>query len=302
MLNIIKKAYRLFFVNFPIILIFSIPLLILNAVNIANNGSDNVSQFLHYVLLSLAVLTPLVSAGTDIAIYQVFFKYKIINPFRSIKTLFLYLVVQFIIGVIAVAPIFIFRSLFGMFLQDEAAVLALSLLLNMFIGFYILARFSIILPMIIQEQIPSYKEFLKITNQSYKSWLAVSFAIYLPYLLINYLIPNAYLNMFLTTLSMVLFNCFAAAYVLEKKLVKTGPVEKVIKVKSAAAREKKQTARIEPKIAMPPRLKQAIEEKEGTAKPEPHLKKTVTRKVPKTKTIKPKIAKLASRADLKDKK
>lgn len=300
MLNIIKKAYRLFFVNFPIILIFCIPLFILNAVNIANTGNENASECFHYVLLSLAFLTPLVSAGTDISIYQVFFKYKIINPFHSIKTLFLYLVVQFMIGIVAVAPIFIFRSLLALFMQDEAVILAVSLFLNMFVGFYILARFNIILPMIIQEQVPGYKEFLKITNQSYKSWLAVSFAIYLPYLLINYLMPNAYVNMFFTTLAMILFNCFSAAYVLEKKLVKTGPADH--KVKHSSPKAKKEKSRLEPKLSMPQRLTQAIEEEEGTAKPEPHFKKTVTRKVPKTKSIKPKIAKLASRADLKDKK
>lgn len=301
MLNIIKKAYRLFFSNLPIILIFSIPLLILSAVNIANADNEDVSLGLHYFLVSLIFLAPLVSAGTDIAIYQLFFKYKIINPFRNIKTLFLYLVVQFVIGLIAVAPIFVFHSLLSNFITNEAISLSLAVFINMFAGFYILARFNIILPLIIQEKIPGYKDFLKMTNQKYLSWVGVSFAIYLPYLLINYFIPNAYVNMFFVTLAMVLFHSFSAAYALENKLVTTGPAEKIIPEKSSKPKIQKEK-HAEPKLAMPPRLKQAIEEKEGTAKAEKHIKKNVTRKVPKTKSSKPKIAKLASRADIKDKK
>ena len=129
----------------------------------------------------------------------------------------------------------------------------------MFAGFYILARFNIILPLIIQEKIPGYKDFLKMTNQKYLSWVGVSFAIYLPYLLINYFIPNAYVNMFFVTLAMVLFHSFSAAYALENKLVTTGPAEKIIPEKSSKPKIQKEK-HAEPKLAMPPRLKQAIEE------------------------------------------
>ena len=253
MFDIVKKAYRLFFTHLPIILLLCIPLFLLSAIDIALFGGDVFANGSSLAWIS-AFVVALAGAATDISIYQVFFKYKKINPLRCPKAFLQYFVTQIIISVVAIIPVFVLQYLLSFFISSNGYILTIALLANFFIGFYILIRFNCVLPMIITQQIPSYKNFLTMTDKSYSSWILAAVSIFTPYIVLNYFIPNIYANMLLTTLALVLFNCFAASFVLENNLVKVSSVSVPLKTKTEPtfsktepASSQKQSSKEEPK-------------------------------------------------------
>ena len=213
MLHTISASYKMFFKNIRFILLYALPLLILSAINIYFQKLDSDNRAVLYFTNIAFFLIPLVSAATDISIYQRLFNFKKINPLSSPKIFVLYLVCQIAIGLIAVLPMFIFFYIFSFITASAFTILALASLLNIFVGFYFLARFNIILPLIILNKIPSLQKFLKYTKISYKKWLSVAVLVYFPYVIINYVFTCPYSNMLLTNLFMFVILCFNVYYV-----------------------------------------------------------------------------------------
>ena len=219
MLKLIKDSYKLFFKNLPLLLLFASPLLVLSALNIYFGTYTPINRGIIYFTYAALLLIPLVSAGTDISIYRRLFHFNIVNPLSSLHAFILYLLAQIGLGLIGTAPIFLFQYLFNLFSLHPFTSLSLAITLNIFIGFAFMARFNIILPLIIQNKVPSLHDFLSYTNRPYKQWLAVATFVYLPYVVLHYLtIPCIYTNMIATTIFMFVFICFNIVYVNNNRL------------------------------------------------------------------------------------
>ena len=160
MLNIILDAYKLFLRKFPIILLYALPLLILSGISVyfQNLGTEN--RGVLYFLYGAFFLIPLVSAATDISIYQRLMNFRKVNPLASAKIFVLYLVVQIALGLVATLPMFIFFYILSFITASTLAAITLAAFFNIFVGLYFLARFNIILPLIITDQVPSSHSFM----------------------------------------------------------------------------------------------------------------------------------------------
>ena len=280
MLSLILDSYKMFFKKFPILFIISIPLLLLSALEIYVDTQVVSTGAIVYIAYTSMLIIPLVSAATDICIYRKLFRFNSINPLSSIFAFVVYVVAQLIIGVIGTAPIFLFMYLLSFFGLSNIWALSLSVAINTFVGFAFMARFNVILPLIIQNKIPSLREFLIYTNRKYIQWVSVAFAFYLPYVVIHYLtVTCPYTNMILTTLFILTFICFNVNYINTNRLSKVTykPAEEVIK--AAEAKIVCSTPQEQPEKETPA----AQPQKPATKKPAAPKKKPSVKKVNKPK-------------------
>lgn len=280
MLKLIKDSYKLFFKNFPLIILFALPLLVLSALNLYFGSYTPVNRGIIYFTYAALLLLPLVSAGTDISIYRRLFHFNIVNPLSSLRAFILYLLVQIGIGLVGTAPIFLFQYILSLFGLSILLSLCLAIFLNIFVGFVFMARFNIILPLIIQNKVPTLNEFMSYTKRPFKQWLVASALVYLPYVVLHYLsAPCPYTNMIITTVFMFVFICFNVVYVNNNRLSRITYKE----VKEEATTKKAPTVeRKEPK-------KEASHapKKEPTKKPSKKTKKTPTKAKTAPKKLKP---------------
>ncbi len=292
MLKTIADAYKLFFRKFPIIVLYSLPLLVLSAIEIFFENLDTENKGASYFLALSAYLIPLVSAAVDVALYKRFLGIKEVNPLRPIKTYTEYFFVQLGIGLIAVAPLHAIYYILNQNSGPTLGHLITAITLNMFLGIYILARFNIILPLIIENKLLKLKDFMSFTADSYKNWIIASFLIYTPFLFSNYAFSNPYTNMVITNFCMLLIVCFNCAYVLNHKA--STPAKKVVITKTEVKPEVKKTTTgkkvTSPKTATQKTAIKKAETKKAPAKEvtkKPAAKKKTTKKAitPKLKPV-----------------
>lgn len=261
MLKLIIDSYKLFLKNLPLIILFALPLLVLSVLNIYFKNISPLTAGIVYFVYASLLLLPLVNAATDISIYRRLFHFNIINPLSSLHAFILYLLVQIGIGLVGTAPIFLFQYLFNIMGLPPFWSLSLAIFINIFAGFAFMARFNIILPLIIQNKIPSLHEFMAYTDRPLKQWLLAAVLIYLPYVILHYITSGCpYTNMVLTTLFMFVFICFNVTYVNNNRL-----------------------SRITYKAAAEP-VKAAVAQKAEIAKPAPAPKPAAPKKAPTKKT------------------
>lgn len=277
MLRLIKDSYKLFFKNLPLIILFALPLLVLSILDIYFGGYTPINRGIVYFSYAALLLIPLVSAGTDICIYRRLFHFNIINPLSSLRAFILYLLAQIIIGLIGTAPIFLFQYIFHTFGLPPLMNLFSSVVLNLFVGFIFIARFNIILPLIIQNKIPSLHEFLSYTKRPFKQWLSVATLIYLPYVILHYLsVPCPYTNMIVTTIFMFVFICFNVVFVNNNRLsrITYTEVTEVSTIKKASAPEPKPAKeKAAQQFSKDPEKKPAKKAKKAPPKPKTTPKK-----------------------------
>lgn len=299
MLKTITASYKTFFKNFPVILLYALPLLVLVGIENYFESLNSPNRGIRYFTMMTIYVLPLVSAATDVAVYQRLFGFSKINPFASLKTLFIYLFVQLGIGIIAVLPLYLINYLFKNLAGDNFTYFCAALLINMFIGVYFLARFNIILPLIVKQKTLSFKDFMSFTNCSYGQWLLAAFLIYGPYIVINYAVSCPTMNNILTSLYLLVFVCFNAVFVTSRQssdslTVKVSEPERMtphfefekIKIKPVQRPEEK----TEPKKPAP--KKSEPEEKKDAPKKGPLKKPGVKKPAPKkSPALKPVMAK-----------
>lgn len=214
MLKLIRDSYKLYFRSFPFMFLYAIPLLLLTILNVYCNNIFTFNNGFIYFSYAAALVLPFVSAATDISIYRRLFGYKVINPLSSLRAFVLYLLAQIGIGLVGTAPIFLFNYLLVIAGVSAFWSLTLAVLINIFVGFLFMARFNIVLPLIIQNRIPSLHDFLSYTKRPLKFWLTIATTVYLPYVVINYLSASLEaVNTALTNLFMLLFICFNITYI-----------------------------------------------------------------------------------------
>lgn len=288
MLRLIRDSYKLFFKNLPLIVLFALPLLVLSALDIYFGSYTPVNRGIVYFAYAALLLIPLVSAGTDISIYRRLFHFNIINPLSSLRAFILYLLVQIGVGLVGTAPIFLFQYLFNLLGLTPLLSLSLAVVVNLFIGFVFMARFNIILPLIIQNKIPPLHEFLSYTRRPFKQWLSVAALVYLPYVILHYLsAPCPYTNMIVTTIFMFVFICFNIVYVNNNRLSRISYTEvmEVATIKTASITEDKPMKEKEKNVKTPKK------EKEAEKKPVKKAKKATSKPKTAPKKLKPALGK-----------
>lgn len=270
MLKTIVSSYKSYGKNFPVVLLYALPLLVISLIQIYFEGLNSTNRGVKYFIALALFALPIIGAATDVAIYQFILKLGKINPFKSIKTLLIYLFVQIGIGAIAIVPMVLIKHFID-YLGAPSCALAIAVFINIFLGFYFMARFSIVLPLIIQGQKIDLKGFMKLTQRPYKSWLLVAILVYIPYVILYYTIPCIYFNAVIATMIMYVFIFFNCAY-----LNKTG---KVLEPKKATPVTTKPVATKKTVVKKQPAAKKPLVKKPTVKKPV--AKKTPT--VPKTK-------------------
>ena len=287
MLRLIKDSYKLFFKNLPVIILFALPLLVLLALNIYFGNYTPVNRGIVYFTYAALLLLPLVSAGTDISIYRRLFHFNIVNPLSSLHAFILYLLAQICIGLIGTAPIFLFQYLFDITGLSPFVSLSLAIIVNIFVGFAFMARFNVILPLIIQNKVPSLHEFMSYTKRPFRQWLSVAVLVYLPYVVLHYLsAPCPYTNMLITTIFMFVFICFNVVYVNNNRLSRISykEVTEITTIKATPVAEK---TKEQPKEVSHSSKK----EKEAEKKPVKKAKKTPSKPKAAPKKLKPALGK-----------
>lgn len=287
MLRLIKDSYKLFFKNLPVIILFALPLLVLSALNIYFGNYTPVNRGIVYFTYAALLLLPLVSAGTDISIYRRLFHFNIVNPLSSLHAFILYLLAQICIGLIGTAPIFLFQYLFDITGLSPFVSLSLAIIVNIFVGFAFMARFNVILPLIIQNKVPSLHEFMSYTKRPFRQWLSVAVLVYLPYVVLHYLsAPCPYTNMLITTIFMFVFICFNVVYVNNNRLSRISykEVTEITTIKATPVAEK---TKEQPKEVSHSSKK----EKEAEKKPVKKAKKTPSKPKAAPKKLKPALGK-----------
>lgn len=277
MLTTIIDSYKLFFKQFKTIFILSLPLLVLSVANLYFQPASKII----YCSYAIMLLMPLVNAATDISIYRKLFQYNIINPLSNINAFVIYLLAQILIGIIGTLPIYLFQYLFLLCGMSAFWSLACAVLLNIPSGFYVMARLNIILPLIIQNKVPSWKEFVKYTAQPYSQWLFVAVLVYFPYVLLHYLsVPCPYTHILVTTYSMFVFICFNVTYVNNHRLgfANYKPVKDLVQ-EAEVIISAPESVKPEKEVAKAPKKAQP---KKTPVKKVP-VKKTATKKTPKPK-------------------
>ena len=287
MLRLIKDSYKLFLKNVPFIVIFALPLLVLSALNIYFGNYTPVNNGIIYFTYASLLLLPLVSAATDISIYRRLFGFNIVNPLSSLHAFILYLLVQIGIGLVGTAPIFFFQYVLGAMGLSPFWSLSLAIFINIFVGFAFMARFNIILPLIIQNKVPALREFMAYTGRPFSQWLAVAVLVYLPYVVLHYLTsPCPYANMIITTLFMFVFICFNVTYVNNNRLNRIigSPAEEKAKIHVSQTKEALHPTPSE----KTPAPRKTAPKKAKTTAPKTPAKKPASQKAPK-KTSTPKL-------------
>ena len=282
MLRLIKDSYKLFFKNLPLIVLLALPLLVLSALDIYFGSYTPVNRGIVYFAYAALLFLPLVSAGTDISIYRRLFHFNIINPLSSLRAFILYLLVQIGIGLIGTAPIFLFQYLLSSLGFSAFLSLSLAIIFNVFCGFVFMARFNIILPLIIQNKIPPLHEFLSYTKRPFKQWLSVAALVYLPYVILHYLsAPCPYTNLIVTTLFMFVFICFNIVYVNNNRLSRISYTEvmEVATIKTAPITEDKPVKEKGKSGKMPKKEKEPEKKPVKKAKKAPLKPKTAPKKL-----------------------
>lgn len=285
MFTLIKDSYKMYLKSFPLILLFAAPLLLLSGIAVWIENSETVNRGMLYFQYVAFVLIPLVSVATDISLYRRFFGFSIINPLSSLKAFMLYLLTQLALGLVASAPIILFRYVFEMFGMPVLSAFVLAIALDLFLGIYLLARFSILFPLIIRNEVPSLKDFSRYTARSYKDWISVSFLIYMPYVVFNYVIACPFLNMLIVNLFAFVFVCFNIKYVETFRV----PATKNEAVKKTSVRiDVPAPEELEPIKVSKPAARKTSEAKTAAPKKRSSVRKTSAPKKAVSKTSAPK--------------
>lgn len=203
MLETIEKSYKLLVKKIPYLAVLLFILMIYEFLNQKAFDSVSKSQLAIYGLLFLG---PIVYASIELVIYKHFMKVDFGRALGFIKKMALFIILHLIYGFVFMAPVFLIRYLCA----DHCAYwMPISLVVNIFVAFWLLARMSLIFPMIVDGAKITPKILWTSTKGSYLSWVMVATLIYFPYILSYYMISNIWVNMALSSslsMSILLFN------------------------------------------------------------------------------------------------
>lgn len=208
MFNIIQDTYKLYFRKLPVLALFVLPLVLYSV------ADDYLRVYLadcrFYIYLS-AVLSPLVYAAVELAVYKYMLKAKLGKVWGTLKKLVLFAVIQFSAGFVMMLPMFVLSRIAGHHQLGNLWV-PFGLIANIFLGIWFFARVNIVLPMIVNEDKVTLKSFDRQAKDTYAFWAVVAALIYFPYIASYYLIGNVIVNVLVTGFLSVLQPLFNSLY------------------------------------------------------------------------------------------
>lgn len=212
MLKLIKDAYVLYLRNLPLIVVYALPLLALSIID-AYTGNTILITCIMVLMISLA------NTATDICLYRRMFHFKTINPLSSLRTFGLYLLFQTCIGLIGTAPLFVFLPLLNQTGLSPEMSLSIAITINTLTFFALMSRLEIILPLIVQNKLPSWREFWTYTRRPWIQWIMVALLVYFPYIVFNYALPSPLTAVIVTTLFSFVSLCFNISYLNSNRFI-----------------------------------------------------------------------------------
>lgn len=193
MLSIIKNTFFLFINKIDKFTLFIVPLLVINLLNLPN-------------LVSL-ILTSVLSIVISCFIYIYILRPRDVYLLKSLRLLLKYTFADCGISSLFYLIIFMAQKFFGNINPY------LSYVLIYLVGLYFLTRFSIILPMIINNESLSFKNIIKRTNERYLVWLMAGTIIYLPFILARIYFNQGFAYQLISGWQIPWLCCFNALYI-----------------------------------------------------------------------------------------
>lgn len=209
MLKIVKDTYHMYFKKMHIWFLFILPMILYSFLDefLLKNSSES---FAFYATLSL-FLSPLVFAIVEMSIYRYVLKVEFGKVLEFVKKLILFTLVQVIFGFVAMIPVFILGAIAAHH-NIVTGWLVLALIANIFLGGWLLAKVSVVLPLIITGEKFEMNKFWMYCKAPYRSWLIVSALVYFPYIATFYLIDCNFWNIIVSGFLSVIITLFNSAY------------------------------------------------------------------------------------------
>lgn len=230
MLNILKNTYETYVKKFPVLVLFVLPLLVYSA------GDDGLKHFFAntdfmqaWGVLSI-VFSALVYTAVQIFIYRYLMKVHLGKTIGFLKVWAKFFVVHLVLSNLIMLPV-LGMMLGAVYFDAGSYAFPLALLINMFLGFWLMARVNIVLPMIVAGDDIAPKSVWEFGKGTYASWLLPVALVYLPYVLSFYLIRCEWTKVIVVGLLSVLVTVFNFVYYQSKtaKPVKAAKTSKASK-------------------------------------------------------------------------
>lgn len=211
MLETIKEACKLYLKKAPY---FALLVLLLLAYEfLSQKAFDSVtSKFGIYTLLFLG---PIVYTSVELLIYRSLLNVKFGRAWGFIKKMILFIITHVVYGFVFMLPVFLIRYLLA---EHCPYWMPIAFVINVFAAFWLLARASIVFPMIMAGDKITPKTVWNLTKGSYGSWLLPAILVYLPYVMSYYLVSNMWVNLALTSVLSMWVLTFTIVYYQSKKV------------------------------------------------------------------------------------
>ncbi len=233
MLTVLKDTYKTYVKKFPYLVLFIIPLLVYSAGDDALKHFFANSDFMTVWGVLSIVFSALVYTATQIFIYRYLMNVHLGKAMGFLKVWAKFFVVHLVLSNLIMLPVLGF--MFGaVYFEAGSYAFPLALVVNMFLGFWLMARVNVVLPMMVANEDIAPKAVWEFGQDSYKAWLLPVAFVYLPYVLAFYLIHCAWVKVIVVGLLSVLVTVFNVVYYQSKKAkpAKTAKVSRATKKKA----------------------------------------------------------------------
>lgn len=209
MLAVVRRSYLLFLHKLPLLLLMLLPLLILEVADTAMD-KDQMSKVGFVAALLVLVI--------KIEIMLVIYTYLLEDKFRfgyAPKFMFKFLLLDFLISVIAVGPTIIIFHLLDVTFVDVSFPNWVSnscVILSLLYTLWILPRLSLLYPLFIKGESIKAKTWWKLTADKNWRWLSAGVFICGPDLFSRFWNYNSYVEIVWSNIVLLLPVCFSVIY------------------------------------------------------------------------------------------
>ena len=209
MLNIIKSSYVLFAKKISLWLALVAPLIVFSCVD--SFFFDGMFSIGSWQIVGILILV-----ATELVLYHYMLKIDRETVWSAVKKIVLTAVVQVVMGVVMMIPVYIFMNI-AYHHNFTAGALWLGMVINIFLGGWLFAKVSSLIALIVTNEKLSWARFREFSKASYKDWAFCSALVYFPYVLFTYLPINIYAGNVITAVLLVVLCTFNSSYYLAKK-------------------------------------------------------------------------------------
>lgn len=211
MLTILKDTYTTYVKKFPVLVLFILPLLIYSAGDDALKHFFANSDFMQAWGVLSIVFSALVYTATQIFIYRYLMNVHLGKVMGFLKVWAKFFVVHLVLSNLIMLPV-LGMMLGAVYFEAGSYAFPLALIINMFLGFWLMARVNVVLPMIVANDDVAPRKVWEFGKDSYTAWLLPVAFVYLPYVLSFYLISCEWTKVIVVGLLSVLLTVFNFVY------------------------------------------------------------------------------------------